>query len=140
VQRKIFAIDDALDRAEPLGEQILRVGLDENFAAVERDAGLGAREAKLFRVFLRDEEQGVDLERGVGVEVQAQAGLVVGVGLEFVELGVLLVLDLALAAQPEGLDGVDAGAVEIDRETDEGAVALEEVLDAVLLGVVGTRP
>jgi hypothetical protein len=119
------------------GSRVFRLGVDEDLAAVEGDALFEAGEAELLGVFLRDEEEGVDRERGVGAEMQAEAGLVEGVGLELVELGVFLVLDLVLAAQPEGLDGVDAFAVEVDRERDEGAVALEDFLHLPVLGEVG---
>src|SRR5204863_340900 len=73
----------------------------------------------------------------VGAEMQAQARVLVGVGLELVELVVFLVLDLVLRAEPERLDGVDMLAVEIDREGDKGAVALEDFLDAALGRVFG---
>jgi len=61
--------------------------------------------------------------------VQAQPGRVEGIGLEFVEFRVLLVLDLTLAAQPERLDRVDAFAVKIDGKLHEGGIAFEDVLD-----------
>ena len=63
----------------------------------------------------------------------AQAGLVVGVGLELVEGGVVLFGDLVLRAQPQGLHGVHDLAVELDGEGDEGAVFLQDLLDAPLL-------
>ena len=65
--------------------------------------------------------------------MQAEARLVVGVGLELVELGVFLLLDLILTAEPEGLHRVDALAIEIDRERHERAVALEDFLDPEVL-------
>ena len=137
VQREILAIDHALHEAQPLGEKILRFGVDQHFAAKERNGWLQPGEAQLLGIFLRDEEQGVDRERGVGGEMQAQAGLVVGVGLELVELGVLLFLDLGLTAEPECLDGVELGAVERDGETDEGAVPGQDFLELPFLGEVG---
>ena len=134
VQREIGGIDDALEEAQPLGEQALGLGVDEDVFAVERDARLHAAEAEALLVLLRREEQGVDGERGVGVEVEAEARLVEGLGLELVELGVLLVLDCRLRAQPERLDLVDLLAVEVDRERDERGVVLE---DAFHLGGLG---
>ena len=136
VEREVFAIDDALHEAEPLGEQVLGFGVDEDLAAVEGNGGLEAGHAEFLGVVLGDKEEGVDGERGVGAEVQAEAGLVVGVGLEFVELGVFLVLDLVLRAEPEGLDGVDMFVVKLDRERYEGAVALEDFLDLPVGGIV----
>ncbi len=68
--------------------------------------------------------------------MELQPGLVVGVRLEFVKLGVFLVFDLVLGTQPEGRNRVDVLAVEIDRERHERAVAFEDGLDLVFLGVV----
>ncbi len=132
VERKVFAIDYALEEAEPFGEEVLGFGIDEDLAAVERDGGFEAGHAELLGVVLGNEEEGVDLERSVGREVETQAGLVVGVRLELVELGVLLVGDLGLGAKPDGLDRVDVFAVQVDREGDEGAVAFEDLLNAAL--------
>jgi hypothetical protein len=72
VQREILAVYDALEETQPLGQQILRRGVDQDLAAVEGHGGLETGEAETLGVFLRDEEQGVDRERGVGREVQAQ--------------------------------------------------------------------
>ena len=136
VQRQVLAVDDPLEEAEPLGQQVLRLGVDQDLAAVEGNAGFRAGEAELLGVFLRDEEQRVDRERGVGREMQAQPRFIEGVGLELVELRVFLLGDLGLVAQPHCLDGVDALAIERDRERDESAVALEDFLHLPLLAVV----
>lgn len=57
VEREVFAIDNAFEEAEPVGEQVLGFGVDEDFAAVEGDGGFEARHAKFFRVLLGDEEE-----------------------------------------------------------------------------------
>ena len=69
--------------------------------------------------------------------METEARVVVGVGLKFVELGIFLVFDFVFRAKPEGLDGVDALAVEIDGERDEGAVTFDDFLDLPVGGVVG---
>jgi len=56
---------------------------------------------------------------------------------EFVELAVLLLLDLGLGSGPEGLDGVDRATVQLDREGDEVGVTPDDALD---LGVLGELP
>ena len=108
--------------------------------AVERDAALDLAEAHALRVFARREDQRVDRERRVGAEMQAVGRLVEGLAGELIERLVFLLGDLGLVLQPQRLDLVDALAVEEDREADEVAVVLDEVLDAGLLGVFGAAP
>ena len=63
-------------------------------------------------------------------------GLVPGLAGELVESLVLLVVDFALVLEPQGLDFVDALLAEKNREADEVAVGLDEVLEAVFAGEV----
>lgn len=119
VEREIFAVDDAADEAHPVGEKLGGLGVDEDLFAVEGDAGLGLTHAHEFHVLLGEEEEGVDDERGVCLKVEAIAGGVPGVGGEFVEVVVLLVGDGVLGFEPDGVNGVDALAIEIDGEADE---------------------
>ncbi len=116
VQGQVLAVHDALQEPEPLGQELLWFGIDQDLAAVQRHGGFEPGEAEFLGIFLRDEQQRVDGQRGVGAEVQAKARRLVGVGLELVEFRVFLVLDLVLVAQPERLDRVDPLAIEIDRE------------------------
>ena len=66
--------------------------------------------------------------------MQAIARLVPGISLEFVEFRVFLVLDLGLTPQPEGIDGVDDVAVQLDRELDEARVPLDDFLNVRVTG------
>ena len=66
VEGQIGRIDHAAQKAQPLGQQPLRLVVDEDLLAVERDAWLHAAEAEALDVFLRGEKQCVDGERGVG--------------------------------------------------------------------------
>ena len=68
--------------------------------------------------------------------MQAQAGLIVGVGLEFIEFVILFFLNFALRAQPERLNGINMLAVKINGERHERAVALEDCFDPTFVGVV----
>ena len=52
VQRQIFAVDDAFEEAQPIGEEAFGFGLDENFAAVEVHLGFGAGHAEGLEVAL----------------------------------------------------------------------------------------
>jgi len=125
--------DDTLQEPQPLRQEVLGPGVDQDLAAIEGHGGLEPGEAHLLGVVLGDEKERVYGERGVGAKVQAQARLFGVVGLELIELVVLLVLDLVLASQPEGLDRVDALSVQVDGEGDEGAVFLDDLAHAPVL-------
>ena len=135
VQRDVGAIDHSLHEAHPIRQQALRRGIDQHLLAVERDRRLGLVHADPLHVLVGHEDQRVDRDRRVGGEMQAVGRVVVGVAGEFVEGLVLLLGDVRLVLQPQRLDLVDALAVEDDREADEVAVALDQVLHPRLVGV-----
>ena len=70
VEREIFAINDTLGETQPLGQQILGLGIDHHLAAIERYAGLETGETHLLAVALGNEEQGVDRKRSISREMQ----------------------------------------------------------------------
>lgn len=137
VEGKVLAIDHAADEAHPVGEKLGGLGVDEDFFAIEGDPMLSLAHAHELHVLIREEEQGVDDEGGVGLEVEAVGGGVPGVSGEFVEVVVLFVGDVFAGFEPEGFDGVDALAVKVDGEADEVGVAFEDFLDALGLGEFG---
>jgi hypothetical protein len=79
-------------------------------------------------MFCGEEKQRVDDERGIGLEVEAVAGLIESLGGELVELLVLLLGDAVFVLQPDGLDVVHALAIERDGEADEVRVFAEDAL------------
>ena len=137
VEGEVFAVDDTADEAHPVGEELGGLGVDEYFFAVEGDAGFGLAHAHEFHVLMGEEEEGVDDEGGVCLEVEAVAGGVPGAGSELVEVVVLFVGDGVFGFEPDGVDGVDALAIEVDGEADEVGVALEDLADAVGFGEFG---
>src|SRR5690606_17664456 len=84
IQRQILTVDHTLQEPEPVGKQILRLGVDQDFTTIEADTWLGAAEAELFLILLRDEQEAMDRERRVGAEVQTVARPVKGVAEKFV--------------------------------------------------------
>ena len=138
VEGKVLAIDHTADETHPVREELGGLGVDEDFFAIERDTGFGLAHAHELHVLIGEEEQGIDDERGVGLEMQAVGGGVPGVGGEFVEVVVLFVSDVFAGFEPEGLDGVDTFAVQVDREANEVGVAFEDFLDALGLGEFGS--
>ena len=138
VEGEVLAIDHAADETHPVREELGGLGVDEDFFAIEGDTGFGLAHAHELHVLIGEEEQGIDDERGVGLEMQAVGGGVPGVSGEFVEVVVLLVGDVFAGFEPEGLDGVDAFAVQVDREANEVGVAFEDFLDALGLGEFGS--
>ena len=129
VQREVLAVDRALQEAQPLGEDVLRLRLDEDLPAVQVDGALLAPAAELLGVRLRDVQQRVDHERRVDGVVQVAHRRVVGAADELVERGVLLRRDLVLRLPPERLHRVHGGAVQRDLERDEVGVLLDDALD-----------
>ena len=68
--------------------------------------------------------------------MQPEARIVKGVGLEFVELFVFLVGDVAFALEPERLNGLQLVAIDLDRELHEAGVALDDAFELILLGEI----
>ena len=154
VERKIFAVDDAADEAQVLRQQVLGVVHDEDALDVELDAALVVGLVEIERSLGRDvEERGV-LERafGAGVEPEERVFPVAGDG--FVELLVVLVVELGLGALPHGAGGIDLlGGAGLDRisflgvplalvvgeedgEGDVVGVLLDDLLQAPAVGVL----
>mmetsp|Transcript_32450 Transcript_32450/g.95651 ORF Transcript_32450/g.95651 Transcript_32450/m.95651 type:complete len:336 (+) Transcript_32450:1082-2089(+) len=134
-QGQILRVHDAPDESEPIRQDVLRLALDEDLAAVQRHPRLHPSHAVLLGMEGGDEEQRLDLQRGVGAVVQPIEGFVEGVGDEFVKGRVGVVVDLTGFEGPHGLHGVDPVAVEVDGEIDEVGILLQHGFDALLVGV-----
>ena len=116
VEGQIFAVDDAADEAEVLGEQLFGVVHDEDAFDVELDADLVLGLVEIERGFGGDvEERGVfEAAFGAGVEPEERVLRVAGDGL--VELFVVVVGELVFGATPESAGGVDLlGGADLDR-------------------------
>ena len=137
VEREVLAVDDPLQEAEPLRQQVLWPGVDQDLPAVERHGRLKPGKAHLLRVALGNEEQGVDRDRRIRAEMEPEPGRLRVVGLELVELVVLLVLDLAFAPKPERLDRVDPLSIQVDWKRDKRAVPLQDLPDPPFLAEFG---
>jgi hypothetical protein len=136
VERHVVAVDDALDEAQPVGQQAGRLGLNQHLAREERHARLDAVHAKLLAVRAADVEERADVQRRVGLVAEREARLVERVRHVLVELLVLLVGDAAGALEPQRLHGVDDGAADADLEADKVAVLLDDALERLALRVL----
>merc|ERR1719261_233787 len=105
VERQILGVDDALDKGEPLGDEILAVVHDEDAAHVELDVArvllLGLEEVK-GRTLGHKEDRG-ELELALDAEVLHGQVLLPVVGERLVEGAVLLLGHLLGLARPDGL-------------------------------------
>ncbi len=136
VQGQVLGVHHAADEAEVLGQQVLDLVLDEHAAHVEVRAPLVAVDPEQVVAALGDEEQGLELHRGVHGDVQGPQGALGVQGQKLVELLVLFVLDVELGLAPQGGHGVDPLVVHEDGEGDEVGVALDDLLDALGVGVL----
>ena len=114
VQLQVLAVHHAAHEVEVVGQQLLALLHDQDVGAVQRQALLEVLAVQVVRRAAGDEQQRVVAERALGVDAERarRVGEVVEVGL--VELVVLLVGDLGLAALPDGdhrVDGLDLGVI-----------------------------
>jgi hypothetical protein len=107
VEREVFGVDDAADKAKVLGKQVLGIIHDEDAPDVELDAALVVGLVEIERSLGRNVEEGGVLERafGAGMEPGHRIFPVAGDGL--VELLVVVVLELGLGALPHRASGID---------------------------------
>ena len=133
VERQVGAVDDATHEAQPVGKEILRLVVDEHFAAVEAYTRLHTAKTEAFHIFSWRVEDGVDFEGCIGVEVKPKARLVEGLGLEFVELFVFFLGDVALTFEPDRADGVEFLAIHQYGELHEGGILFNDLFDTILL-------
>ena len=114
VQLQVLAVHHAAHEVEVVGQQLLALLHDQDVGAVQRQALLEVLAVQVVRSAAGDEQQRVVAERALGVDAERarRVGEVVEVGL--VELVVLLVGDLGLAALPDGnhrVDGLHLGVI-----------------------------
>ena len=133
VEWQVGAIDDATHEAQPVGKEILRLVVDEHFAAVEAYTRLHTTKTEAFHILSWRVEDGVDFEGRIGVEVKPKARLVEGLGLKFIELFVFFFGDVALTFEPDRTDGVEFLAVHQNRELHEGGIFFDNFFDTSLL-------
>mmetsp|Transcript_23684 Transcript_23684/g.67877 ORF Transcript_23684/g.67877 Transcript_23684/m.67877 type:complete len:618 (-) Transcript_23684:487-2340(-) len=105
VEGQVLRVDDALDKGEPLGDQVLAVVHDEDAADVELDVArvllLGLEEVE-GRALGHEEDRG-ELELALDGEVLDGEVLLPVVGERLVEGAVLLLGHLLGLARPDGL-------------------------------------
>ena len=107
VELQVLGIDDAAHEAQVARHQAFEVGGDEHPPDVELDAVLALRVVEVERLRRGHEQQRLVGHHALGLDVEAQPGVVEGVPDVVVELLVLLVADLGLGPRPERARGVD---------------------------------
>merc|ERR1712017_15859 len=155
VKREVLGVDDALEEAQELGDEVLAGVGDEDTAHVELDVALLLGRLELVeRGALRDEDHGLELELALNREVLDSEVILPVVANVLVEGGVLLLSDLLRVTHPERLLLVHelplvghllhllsllllllGGLLdpERDRVVNELGVLLDEILDALLV-------
>ncbi|VUC28174.1 unnamed protein product [Clonostachys rosea] len=104
VEGKILRVDNALDEAEPLRDEVSSVISDEDTADVELDVVLGLLGLEQVEgSTLGNEEDGTELELTLNGEVLDSEVVLPVVGERLVEGGVLLLGDVLGVASPDGL-------------------------------------
>merc|ERR1719218_444301 len=131
VEGKVLRVDDALDKGEELGDDVLAVVHDEDAADVELDVvGLLLAVEHVEGGALGDEEHGLELELTLHGEVLHRELLLPVVGEGLVEGGVLILGDLLGSAHPDGLMLVHQGP--LVRDLLDGLLLLLLLLVLVL--------
>merc|ERR1719506_301282 len=104
VKREVLGVDDALEEAQELGDEVLAGVGDEDTAHVELDVALLLGRLELVeRGALRDEDHGLELELALNREVLDSEVILPVVANVLVEGGVLLLGDLLGVTHPERL-------------------------------------
>ena len=147
VEGEVFAVDDAAYEAQVAGHELLVVVGNEDALDVELDAGFVVDIVEVEGGLFGDVEEGRVLEGAFRLGVDVHEGLIAVVADLLVELLVVLVLELALAAAPEGAAGVDLFfcglgrfylslvvifllfEVQVDGEGNVVGVALDDILN-----------
>ena len=114
VEREVLAVHDAADEVVVVGQQVLALLHDQHVGAVQLQALLVVLAVQVVRRAAGDEQQRIIGQRSLGVdgERSSRVGEVVE-GL-LVELVVLFLLYVGLAALPDrhhGVDGLDLGVL-----------------------------
>ncbi|CAG9942373.1 unnamed protein product [Clonostachys rosea f. rosea IK726] len=104
VEGKILRVDNTLDEAEPLRDEVSSVISDEDTADVELDVVLGLLSLEQVEgSTLGNEEDGTELELTLNGEVLDSEVVLPVVGERLVEGGILLLGDVLGVASPDGL-------------------------------------
>ena len=109
VQGERVRVDDALDEAQILGQQLVELVRDEDTADVQLER---ARAAVVVVVVVRrrsfgDVENGLEFDVALRLEVRVRERLFRVLGESLVELGVLFLFDFVRASEPDRLDVVE---------------------------------
>jgi hypothetical protein len=108
VEREILRVDNTLDEAEPLGDEVGGVISDEDTADVQLDVVLGLLGLeKVEGSALGNEEDGTELELTLNREVLDGKMVLPVVGEGLVEGSVFLLGDISRVASPDGLGLVE---------------------------------
>ena len=108
VEREILGVDDTLDEAEPLRDQVGSIVGDEDTANVELDVVLGTLGLEqIERGTLGNEEDSLELELTLNGEVLDGEVVFPVIGERLVERGVLLGSDIGGVPSPDGLGLVE---------------------------------
>jgi hypothetical protein len=129
VEREVVGGHHAADEAQGGRQEIAPVVHDENALDVEREAPVAAVAVVQVEGRLgRDVQERARLEASLDVHAEVLQRVVPVMAYVLVELPVLLLGDLVLAARPDRLHGVERLALEADGVRDEVGVALDDVL------------
>ena len=134
-----MGVDHAAHEPQVLREQLAALVHHEHAADVELEAALHLRAVQIERRLRRQVQQRVRLDRALDLDRQRLQRVVPIVRDVAVELAVLVVGDLALRAVPDRLHRVERVLSEADRIGDEVRVALHDLAEQRLAGVVAQR-
>ena len=107
VERHVGGIHDAADKVVVVGQQVVALLHNQHVGAVERQALLVVLAVQIERGAARHKQQGVVLERTLGMEADSACRIVKVVERGLVELVVILLLNVGAALFPDRRHGVD---------------------------------
>ena len=134
VQGEVGGVHHALDKAEVVGQQVGALVHDEHAGGVELQTLLVLPGVEVIGGLLGDIEQGLIGHRAFGAGVDNGQGVLPVHELLFVEVVVLLGLDLSLGTLPQGHHGVDG--LPLLHGLPLGLIVLAGVGGLLLLAVV----
>ena len=135
VKRHVGGIHDAADKVVVVGQQVVALLHDQDIGAVERQTLLVILAVQIERRAARHKQQGVILERALGMEADGARRIVKVVERGLVELVVVLLLDIGAALFPDRRHGVDG--LELLVVLVLGRVVIASILGLGLLAALG---
>ena len=107
VERHVSGIHDAADKVVVVGQQVVALLHDQDVGAVECQTLLVILAVQIERRAARHKQQGIVLERALGMEADGARRIVKVVERGLVELVVVLLLDIGAALLPDRCHGID---------------------------------